>query len=90
MPDKLDNSKKSIHSQTHGAAKEEDYVFRFPIELKECSLNPDTVLIEFYKEQLQDLFKIIFLSKDGVKIIPNEFGFLNEPEKKYPLWKEKL
>lgn len=64
---------------------QEDYVFRFKIETGKKIPDPDTLLIEFYHEQIIDLLKIVFFSRDGKKLIPNEFGFLNEPGKKFPL-----
>lgn len=67
------------------AEYQDDYVFRFKIEPKEQIPNPDNLLAEFYKEQIIDLLKIVFFSRDGKKLIPNEYGFLNEPDKKYPI-----
>ncbi len=66
----------------------EDYIFRFNIKPGERSLEPDSVLKDFYRDQIRDLFKIVFFNKDGEKIIPTEFGFLNEQDKKYPLWSD--
>ena len=70
---------------TEPLENEEDYVFRFKIKPRENPSDPDTVLVDFFREQLRDLFKIVFFSKDGEKIVPNEFGFLNDQDKKYQL-----
>lgn len=67
--------------------KAEDYIFRFKLKTNTPNQNPENVLLEFYQEQLADLLQIIFLSRDGEKLLPNEFGFLNEPDKKFPLFK---
>ncbi|MDY0094800.1 MAG: hypothetical protein RBT80_19065 [Candidatus Vecturithrix sp.] len=83
---KITENNYTISQPLEETEQQEDYIFHFPIKLKECSLNPDTVLLEFYKEQIQDLLKIVFFSKDGEKVMLTEFGFLNEPEIKYPLW----
>jgi len=77
--------KNDIMNRQSTAECQDDYVFSFKIETKKLDLNPDTLLVEFYKDQIKDLLKIIFFSRDGKKLIPNEFGFLNEPDKKYPI-----
>ncbi|MCR6546038.1 hypothetical protein [Dehalobacterium formicoaceticum] len=79
--------KNDIMNMNHQGKPEcqDDYVFRFKIEPKNQDSNPDTLLGEFYSEQIKDLLKIVFFSRDGEKLIPNEFGFLNEPDKKYPI-----
>jgi hypothetical protein len=64
---------------------EEDYVFRFKLDPPEAPSDPDLVLVNFFRSQLRDLFKIVFFSKKGEKIIPDEFGFLNDQDIKYPL-----
>lgn len=64
---------------------ETDYVFRFKLEPREKPSDPDAVLVDFFRDQLRDLFKVVFFSKNGEKIIPTEFGFLNDQDKKYPL-----
>jgi hypothetical protein len=63
----------------------EDYVFRFTVEPRVQPSDPDTVLEGFFRDQLQDLFKVVFFCKDGEKVIPTEFGFLNDQDKRYLL-----
>lgn len=67
---------------------DEEYVFRFKLRPKEQLLPPDQVLEAFYMEQLQDLLKIVFFSRDGEKLLPDRFGFLNKPDVTYPIYGE--
>ncbi len=77
--------KRTINQPLEKIEHEEDYIFRFPLEVQTQPLDTDTMLVNFYKDQIQDLLKIIFFNKNGEKIIPTEFGFLNDPEKTYPI-----
>jgi hypothetical protein len=64
---------------------EEEYVFRFKLRPKDQPLPPDQVLEAFYRDQLQDLLKIVFLCRDGEKLLPDQFGFLNKPDVTYAI-----
>lgn len=68
----------------------DEYVFRFKIEPweRQKPSDPDSVLADFYKGQIKDLMKMVFFSRNGEKIIPTEYGFLNDQEKLYPIWKD--
>lgn len=63
----------------------EDYIFRFKIEPREKPSDPDTVLVDFFRDELRDLLKVVFFCRNGEKIIPTEFGFLNDQDKKFTL-----
>lgn len=65
--------------------EKEDYVFSFKLKTSEEPVDPDSALVDFFRSQLQDIFNVVFFSKNGEKIIPNEFGFLNNQDKKYTL-----
>ena len=78
-----------LHDETDtlssSSKPEEEYVFRFKLRPKEQPLPPDQMLEAFYRDQLQDLLKIVFLCRDGEKLLPDQFGFLNKPDVTYAI-----
>jgi len=66
--------------------KNNEFVFRFPLNSKICCSNPNDTLRVFFRDQIRDLLKIVSFSKDGKKLLPNEFKFLNDPNKAYPIF----
>ncbi|MBW1997831.1 MAG: hypothetical protein JRJ29_07685 [Deltaproteobacteria bacterium] len=79
------NNSKTARGKTD---PEDDYIFRFPIKRRNPSSDPDQVLVEFFKDQMRDLLKVIFLSQDGKRLMPTHFGFLHKPGEEYSLWQE--
>lgn len=80
------NKKKAEKSKSN--ENTDDYVYRFTLNTNKDLKQSEEALETFFNDQLLDLLNIVFLSKDGVKIIPNEFGFLNNQEKMYSLKRE--
>lgn len=71
-----------------GQQENKDFVFRFPLDPGHGASDPDTTLRFFFRDQILDLLKVVSLSKDGNRILPNEFSFLNAPDKTYPLFED--
>lgn len=80
-----DESVMSPSAESDLDSQEEDYVFRFSLQTRSPHPSPDRVLETFYREQLQDLLRIVFFSRDGRTLLPNEFGFLNQPDVRFPI-----
>jgi hypothetical protein len=68
---------------------EEEYVFRFPLDTRMAGGDPDRMLRDFFRDQIRDLLKIVFLSNNGQKLLPTEFGFLDKPKETFSLWEGK-
>jgi len=65
-----------------------DVIFRFRLNHQVIDDNPEIVLMEFFKGQIQDLLRVVALTYEGKRLFIDGFHFLQEPEVIVPLWSQ--
>jgi hypothetical protein len=67
---------------------DQDFVFRFPLASPaDPAPHPDTMLEEFFRAQIVDLLRVVALvDREGRKVLPAAFCFLNEPQTMHALF----
>ena len=69
--------------------KEDDYIFRYPLDERESAGPPDS-LLEMIRTQLESLLSLLSLYRDGEEIKVDGFRLMNEGETIHPIFSSPL
>jgi len=68
-----------------------DYIWRFKLspEVDKAQAEEEDAFVDLFRRQLQDLLKIIVLTKDGKRVRIDGFRLINNVEKEFKIFENK-
>jgi|GEM_PF-1191881 len=64
-----------------------DYIWRFKLETgKNRAVIGDNAFAELFRSQLDEILKVVVLTRAGKKVSVDGFYLINEPDRVYPIW----
>lgn len=65
-----------------------DYIWRFRLDPgKDMSIIKDNAFADLFRSQLDEMLKVVVLTRGGEKVRVDGFYLINEPDRVYPIWK---
>ena len=65
----------------------DDYVWRFKLDPEKEKIEDDDAFVDLFRNQLQDILKIVVLTKNGARVRVDGFRFVNNMEKEHKIFK---
>jgi len=66
-----------------------DYIWRFKLDPEKVQISRDDAFVDLFRSQLQDLLKIVVLTKNGKRVRVDAFRFINDMEKEYKIFEDR-
>ncbi|MBN1370142.1 MAG: hypothetical protein JW954_07910 [Dehalococcoidaceae bacterium] len=64
-----------------------DYIWRFKLDAgKNRRVIKDNTFAELFRSQLDEMLKVVVLTREGKKVRVDGFYLINEPDRVYPIW----